>query len=290
MITQTINLSMVPGVVCPAIHVSQYDNDSGELIFNLYTASGAFSIPGSSAVVINGTKPDGYGFSYSATYSGNVVTADLTQQMTAVVGEVKCELRITKGSDVIGTQNFTLVVEPAALDNNTVISDSDIPAIAAAADAAASAASSASQSAESAAQAASTLTTAVKYSDIYNGLDYSGTAQKKPLDALQGAILQTQGKKLGGIASIANGTDLNTMTSIGEYQFSSNTALTLVHCPITIGGRLTVEAGIGINSSQYIRQTIMRYNRADEIFTRVSVDTGSSWTNWFQFTLTDTGA
>lgn len=283
MITQTINLSMVPGVVCPAIHVSQYDNDSGELIFNLYTASGAFSIPGSSAVVINGTKPDGYGFSYSATYSGNVVTADLTQQMTAVVGEVKCELRITKGSDVIGTQNFTLVVEPAALDNNTVISDSDIPAIAAAADYAAEAAS-------SAADAASTLASAVKYTDIYNGLDYSGTAQKKPLDALQGAILQTQGKKLGGITSLSNGADLNTITRIDEYQFSSNTASTLVHCPITIGGRLTVEGGIGITSSQYIRQTIRRYNRAEEIFTRVSADAGVNWTNWYQFTLTDTGA
>jgi len=256
MITQTINLNMVPGSVYPVIHVSQYDNDSGALKFNLFNGS-AFSVPAGSAVVINGTKPDGYGFSYSATYSGNVVTANVTQQMTAVAGEVKCELRITKNSDIIGTQNFTLMVEPAALDNNTVISDSDIPAIAAAADYAASASSSASAAATSAADAASTL---------------------------------AQTKRLGGVTAVSNGTDLNTMTSIGEYQFSSNTASTLVHCPITIGGRLTVEAGIGINSSQYIRQTIMRYNRADEIFTRVSVDTGSNWTNWYQFTLTDTGA
>lgn len=146
MITQTINLNMVPGSVYPVIHVSQYDNDSGALKFNLFNGS-AFSVPAGSAVVINGTKPDGYGFSYSATYSGNVVTANVTQQMTAVAGEVKCELRITKNSDVIGTQNFTLMVEPAALDNNTVISDSDIPAIAAAADYAAAAAASAAEAA-----------------------------------------------------------------------------------------------------------------------------------------------
>lgn len=146
MITQTINLNMVPGAVYPVIHVNQYDNDSGALIFKLFNGS-AFSIPSGSSVVINGTKPDGYGFSYSASYSGNTVTADVTQQMTAVAGEVKCELRITNGNNIIGTQNFTLMVEPAALDENTVISDSDIPAIAAAADYAAEAAASAAEAA-----------------------------------------------------------------------------------------------------------------------------------------------
>lgn len=288
MITQTIYLNMMPGNVCPVIHVSQYDTDEDALVFNLHMGSVPFTA--GSTAIIEGTKPDKTGFTYAASYSDNVVTADLTEQMTAVSGAVMCELRITDGTNTVGTQNFILMVEPAALADDVVISDTDIPLLQQAIDAAGEALASASDAAASAAQAASTLTTAVKYSDIYNGLDYSGTAQTKPLDALQGALLQTQGKKLGGVASIANGTDLNTMTSIGEYQFSSNTASTLVHCPITIGGRLTVEAGIGINSSQYIRQTIMRYNRAEEIFTRVSADTGANWTNWYQFTLTDTGA
>lgn len=249
MITQTINLNMVPGAVYPAVHVNQFDNDSGALKFNLYTGSGVFTIPSNSVVVINGTKPDGYGFSYSATWSGNTVTANVTQQMTAVAGEAKCELRITKGSNVIGTQNFALMVEPAALDDNTVVSDSDIPAIAAASDYA-------SQAAESAAQAASTL---------------------------------SQTKKLGGITSLSNNTDLNSVTAIGDYSFSSNTALTLVHCPISIGGRLIVECGIGISSNQYLRQTVMRYNN-EYIYIRTSADTGSTWTHWFKFDMTDTGA
>lgn len=181
MVTQTINLNMVPGSVYPVVHVNQFDNDAGALIFKLYNGA-AFSIPSSSAVVINGTKPDGYGFTYPATYSGNTVTADLTEQMTAVVGEVKCELRITKGTNVVGTQDFILLVEPAALDENTVISDSDIPAISAAS-------TYASEAAASAADAATTLASAVKYTDIYNGLDFSGTAQTKALDALQGKAI-----------------------------------------------------------------------------------------------------
>ena len=181
MITQTINLNMVPGAVCPVIHVNQYDNDSGALRFNLFQGS-AFQIPSGSSVVINGTKPDGYGFSYSASFSGNVVTADLTQQMTAVAGEVKCELRITKDSDVIGTQNFTLMVEPAALDDSTIISDSDIPAIA-------NAEQYAAEAAQSAAQAASTLSSAVKYSDLVNNATYTGAAGAKALDAKMGKTL-----------------------------------------------------------------------------------------------------
>ena len=189
MVTQTINLSMVPGAVNPVIHVSQYDSDEDALVFNLY-AGAAFVLPVGSAAVINGTKPDGYGFTYNATsQSGNTVTFDVTQQMTAVVGEVRCELRISDSDNVVGTQNFTLMVEQAALDQNTVISDSDIPAIAAAADYAVAAAASAADAADSAADAASTLASAVKYTDIYNGLDFSGTAQTKALDALQGKAI-----------------------------------------------------------------------------------------------------
>lgn len=182
MVTQTINLNMVPGSVCPVIHVSQYDNDEDALVFNLYQGSTPFTA--GTTAIIEGTKPDGYGFTYAASYSDNTVTADLTQQMTAVSGEVRCELRISDSDNVVGTQNFILMVEPAALDDNTVVSDSDIPAIAAAADYAAEAAA-------SAADAATTLASAVKYTDIYNGLDFSGTAQTKALDALQGAALDS---------------------------------------------------------------------------------------------------
>lgn len=238
MITQTINLNMVPGSVYPVIHVNQYDNDSGALKFNLYTGSTAFSIPSSSAIVINGTKPDGYGFSYTATYSGNVVTANVTQQMTAVAGEVKCELRITKSSNVVGTQNFTLMVEPAALDDNTIISNSDIPAIAAAADYAA-------QAAQSATTAATTLASA---------------------------------KRLSPVTSIASGTNLNNLTTPGEYYVSSTPiAQTLTNWPFSGVGRLTVETSV--SSSTYLRQTASRV-AGTEILNRYSTDGGSTWSDW----------
>lgn len=144
--TQTVDLNLIPGSISPTIHLTQYDKDAGALIFNVYGESG-FYIPPNSIATITGTKPDGYGFSYSASIRDNVVTADVTQQMTAVPGIVKCELRITSNNDNVGSQTFYLDVKEAALDENTVISDSDLAAIAMAEQYASSAAQSAGEAA-----------------------------------------------------------------------------------------------------------------------------------------------
>ena len=45
MITQTINLNLIPGGVLPRINVSQYDKGSRTLNFNIYNGSVLFPIP-----------------------------------------------------------------------------------------------------------------------------------------------------------------------------------------------------------------------------------------------------
>lgn len=144
--TQTIDLNLIPGSISPTIHLTQYDKDAGALVFNVYGEPGFF-IPPNSTATITGTKPDGYGFSYSATIRDNVVTANVTQQMTAVPGIVKCELRITKDNDDVGSQLFYLDVKAAALNEDTIISDSDLSSVAMAEQYAASAAQSAGDAA-----------------------------------------------------------------------------------------------------------------------------------------------
>lgn len=132
MITQRTRLDMRPGGVMPVVHVSQYDNDAAALIFDLYEDGTAFEIPAGYSVLINGLKPDNYGFSYAAaSYSGNTVICNITTQMTAVAGAVVCELRVRNGAgtQVIGSANFILQVEEAALTDDTIISDTMIPLI-----------------------------------------------------------------------------------------------------------------------------------------------------------------
>ena len=195
MYTQDVNLNVVPVGVRPVIHCSQYDNNLQAIKFTLYKNNVAFSIPSGAAVLINGYKPDNTGFSYAATaISGNTVTFTVTQQMTAIAGDVLCELRVRTESQIIGTLNFVLRVEPAPLTDDTIISETDIPLIEQAVDIAAnlaeyiqvtydnaaaakaSAESSASSATSAATSAASAESEAAAVHELYDSIDDAKTA------------------------------------------------------------------------------------------------------------------
>ena len=138
MITTQIELDVSPGGIAPVIHVSQYDTGSRTLQFNLIATAGDLILPTGTKAEIRGTKPDGNGFSYDALINGKTVTADVTEQMTAVAGKAVCEIVLYTGmparedaeasSDFtqLCTANFILFVERAALDKDTVRSGSEI--------------------------------------------------------------------------------------------------------------------------------------------------------------------
>ena len=120
-VTQEINLNIIPGGIKPRIRVSQYDNGTRVLRFVLYRGTEKYTTSGLTAQ-IRGTKPDKHGFVYNATYSNGVVTADLTQQMAAVAGDVECEIILMESSaNVLGTANFILEVEKAAVGDETIV-------------------------------------------------------------------------------------------------------------------------------------------------------------------------
>lgn len=131
MITQSINLNLITGQVLPRVNASQYDNNTRTLTMYLYDGELTFNIPNGVSGYIQGTKPDRTGFQYLATVAAgsNVVTFDITEQMTAVAGDVTCELVLVDGDDRIATVNFILHVEPAALSDDTVMSETELPLI-----------------------------------------------------------------------------------------------------------------------------------------------------------------
>lgn len=201
MITQRTRLDMRPGGVLPVVHVSQYDNDGGALIFDLYSGGQVWNVPAGYSVLLNGLKPDNYGFSYAATsISGNTVVCNLTTQMTAVAGAVICELRVRNGAgtQIIGSVNFILQVEPAALTDSTIISDTMIPLIEQAVEIASNLDRYITQTqanAQLAQDAATTATNAanraeaidVNVSGIYNELEDAAAAANTAADAAQDA-------------------------------------------------------------------------------------------------------
>lgn len=195
MYTQDITLGIVPVGVRPVVHVSQYDNHTNALRFTLYKDNVAFTIPSGAGVVINGHKPDNTAFSYqAASISGNTVICNVTQQMTAVPGDVDCELRVRTSTQIIGTLNFIMRVEAAPLNDDSVISESYIPlveqaidiaanlaqyieaTVQAATNAEASALQSAASATNAATSAASAASDAASVQDLYDSIESAKTA------------------------------------------------------------------------------------------------------------------
>lgn len=127
MLTLRTSLDMTPGsenrVVIP---VSQYDT-AVTIIFTLYASADAgFTIPVDTTASVRGTKTDGNGVSKAADISGNVVTVELDEQMTAVAGKNVYEIVLEADGKKLSSQNFVLLVERAAMDKDTLVSGSEI--------------------------------------------------------------------------------------------------------------------------------------------------------------------
>lgn len=129
---QSVKLNLIPGSVLPVVNVSQYDKGR-TFVLHVYDGPTEYSLTGMT-VEIRGTKPDKKGFAYGAedgvvSVSGSSVTITTTLQMTACAGPVTAELMITQGSSYIGTLNFIILCEPAALADDTDVSRTEIPII-----------------------------------------------------------------------------------------------------------------------------------------------------------------
>lgn len=127
MIVQNFDLNLIPDSAPVVVHVDQYDHGTGRFRISLYEGDVPYEPSGTAQ--IQGSKPDGRGFLYNATLSGNVVTANLEEQMTAVAGKVLAQVVVTETSGRIGSFKFVLDVQKSALPDDTDMSESDYQAI-----------------------------------------------------------------------------------------------------------------------------------------------------------------
>lgn len=129
MITQTYNLDLIPSGEPLVVHASQYDVGARRLAFNLYAGGVSYAVPEGAAATIRGTKPDQTGFMYAMRVNGSTVSIAIEEQMTAVYGDTLCEVTLVTSEGVTGSANFILRVEKAPLDDDAVISETEIPAL-----------------------------------------------------------------------------------------------------------------------------------------------------------------
>lgn len=110
MINQVITLNLIPNSIQPVIHVSQYD-EGQTWIFKLMVNQDDFVIPENATVKLQGTNSDGTTFNILSSFSGNTVTVNVTNDITACAGKTNAKIRIKENNDVISTQKFIIQVE-----------------------------------------------------------------------------------------------------------------------------------------------------------------------------------
>ena len=125
MLTHSFDLDMIPGIVRLERRLNQYDSDF-QLAIHLVSRPGGFEIQSGTTAEIRGTKPDGNGYSAAATLDIEhaIVTVAGDEQITAVAGKCMFEITLFHGEDELNSANFYLIVERAALDKDTIVSDS----------------------------------------------------------------------------------------------------------------------------------------------------------------------
>ena len=114
MITNTLELRMTPGRIAPMMRVSQHETGVRTFEFRLYDGDTEYQIPSGATVTLYGRKPDGVGFSTPCSIVGGKILVIVTAEMTACAGRVECEVELVSGETRVSTENFYLIVEPAA--------------------------------------------------------------------------------------------------------------------------------------------------------------------------------
>lgn len=271
-LTNTYCLKMTPsqfGQSSVVVNCSQYDSLFRVIQFNLYNGTNEFSIPDNCVVTIRGTKKDLTGFEYQCEYEGNAVTFPIQNQVTVLPGKVPAEIRVTSGNEIIGSWNFVFLVEESPLDENTIISETDLPLLESALEAAAQAesfknlaeqsATDASTSATEASDSASTATTKAEESaeSALKSEGYAiGEQNGEPVDETSiyyhnnaKWYSQSGGGGTHNYEALANKPSINNVTLVGDKSLSD------LGVP-TKTSELTNDSGfISSIPSQYITET-----------------------------------
>lgn len=276
-IEQVYNLDLVPNGRPLVVNVSQYDQGSRALTFNFFKDNVAFTPPTGYAAHITGTKPDGTGFMYAMTVNGSAATVEVTQQMTAVAGDCPCEIRLIDGnSNVLGTANFTLSVERAAMDDDTVISDSDIPYFEELATQAAASAASAATSAQTAAGFFPSTGTAGQYlQKTANGNQWADV-DALPTGGTTGQVLTKQSDTAGD----ASWSDvvMDVTLTYANNMYTADHTYAEIRAALEVGGAVRIVYSTNVYAVTTIGSTWLIFTKPSIYTDGFSLTSTNAWT------------
>ena len=117
---EKVKIDLVPSGVMSTAHASQFD--IGRTIRFMLTDEGvSYTLAGTEVITMTLRKPDGTDDTFSLTNtSSNYVEWTTSDGDLNLSGVYLAEITITSGSDVIGSMNFLLKVEPDAFDGKNI--------------------------------------------------------------------------------------------------------------------------------------------------------------------------
>ena len=93
-------------------YITQGDENLGGFKFNIINGNDYWTIPTGTTFFLNGSRPDGFGFSYPCTWSGHTVTCTVQESMSAIPGEVHCVLNAYDANSAsVGSTSVIAYVE-----------------------------------------------------------------------------------------------------------------------------------------------------------------------------------
>lgn len=125
MVTQNYTISTVKNAVPPRVKMSQYDTGSRTITFSVVDGSGSAVDLTGKTVTVEGTRIDGHAFAEPCTVSEDTATFVDTVDMTNAAGDHPAELVVRQNEERLGTMNFIISVEPAAMDEDASIDPED---------------------------------------------------------------------------------------------------------------------------------------------------------------------
>lgn len=99
-------------------YITQGDTTLGGFRFNIINGSEYWTIPGNTVFYLNGSRPDGHGFSYPCIWSGHTVECAVEESMSDYAGEVPCVLVAYDGTGKqVGSQQLIVYVKRNPMSN-----------------------------------------------------------------------------------------------------------------------------------------------------------------------------
>lgn len=119
---QRYKLDIAPRGGWVIVYASKHDDGAREIEFEITNQGRAFSIPALINVSVQGIKSNGSYFSHSCSYSGNIVTMALADDMTDIIGKSICVLKFTNSSQQkLATAKFVLNVDTDSSSEGIII-------------------------------------------------------------------------------------------------------------------------------------------------------------------------